>query len=287
MDWQPSQETTVTSFNPPPAVHRSPSPPSSQGAANTNANAFWYRVPAAPIAPAARLRAQQPIQPVFHKTTPEKQQNFFNRVTKRSESGTLGDEDLNEEESQSKKMGGGRTEVAMAQPRFFPQATDTGLESLFNSAFSLSEEPPEVVSVQSQQRQREKPSMSMPTSQSLLLVLGLLAWELHTVFFRCIAMAIVFTIATINLFLARTPTVVADQALRRQKTATTDRVLYLLEAIAAVTLAASEVYGHPEEFIWENGRGRSNWVNGIGTGLLVGMLGWEVWGTVAVGYRRT
>ncbi|KAI9767518.1 MAG: hypothetical protein M1839_004478 [Geoglossum umbratile] len=139
MDWTPSQEaklfnpalspiTTVSIANPP----QSPSP-------------FYGRLPAQPISPAARLR-NPPNRPHLRKIPDDKKEALVNNMRGYSSSD-------NEDGSDRK---GKKHSIAMANPRFFPNdeySRDTGLESLFDTVFTLGD-PPEVAKAMKNQQAR-------------------------------------------------------------------------------------------------------------------------------------
>ncbi|KAI9758824.1 MAG: hypothetical protein M1835_000527, partial [Candelina submexicana] len=166
MDWTPTQKT----FN--PARPRRISLPKP---ALTEPSPFYGRLPQAPISKAQQLR-NPPNQLTFRKASEQKQQNFFNSVVRRSPEND-GDED-------SPTKGN----IDMAPPRFFTQQdrAHTGLESLFDAAFSIGDEPKEVKAAR--QRRREalnQRNASVETASPLahvlgvcLLILALSAWRL-------------------------------------------------------------------------------------------------------------
>ncbi|KAI9715959.1 MAG: hypothetical protein M1812_005593 [Candelaria pacifica] len=166
MDWTPTQKT----FNPaPPRQLSQPKP------ALIESSPFYGRLPQAPISKAHQLR-NPPNQLSFRKASEQKQQNFFNSVGRRSS------EDDGDDDSPTK---GG---IDMAPPKFFTQQdrADTGLESLFDAAFSLGDEPREVKAAR-QRRQKllnqqnssfESPSPISNVLSVCLLILALSAWKL-------------------------------------------------------------------------------------------------------------
>ncbi|KAI9869796.1 MAG: hypothetical protein M1830_005083, partial [Pleopsidium flavum] len=139
MDWTPTQK----SFQPAPShslsretrIPLGPSP-------------FYGRLPAAPQSQAQRLRNPQ-NQPSFRKASTGKQQNFFNSMTGRQSSNEP--QGRNPERPENE----GANYFEMAPPKFFPRndfRADTGLESLFDSAFSLRDEPPEIRAARERQQ---------------------------------------------------------------------------------------------------------------------------------------
>lgn len=139
MDWTPSQQ----SFQP-----ASSQTLSREAQLPSGPSPFYGRLPAAPQSQAQRLRNPQ-NQPSFRKASTERQQNFFNSMTGRHSS--------NEQQEQNHERPGneGTDYPEMAPPKFFPRddfRTDTGLESLFDSAFSLRDEPPEIRAARERQQ---------------------------------------------------------------------------------------------------------------------------------------
>ncbi|KZF25754.1 hypothetical protein L228DRAFT_280970 [Xylona heveae TC161] len=170
MDWTPSQEA----FKPNPSRRLS-----TQTAAPTP-SPFHGTLPPAPMSAAQRLRVSNaPIQSSFKKTSPERQQNFFNAITGRSAE--------NEHEKERMPKGKDKGQIELAQPKFFPASdfsADTGLEGLFNAAFSLKDEPHEVTAFRAQQEraQHQQQTTGITTSPQVLgccfLGVSLLAWKL-------------------------------------------------------------------------------------------------------------
>ncbi|KAI9828561.1 MAG: hypothetical protein M1819_006553 [Sarea resinae] len=176
MDWTPSHAP----FTPTPISRHQ----HQQAPAAISPSPFYGRLPPAPISSAHRLRNPPATEPVFKRASPVQQQNFFNSLTGRdslftpspskSMTSTAATNDDDEDEydednddgdgdgddyyanptptrnrgqpKQKKKQT--QTQAAeMAPPHFFPSAdyrTDTGLESLFDAAFSLGDEPAEI-----------------------------------------------------------------------------------------------------------------------------------------------
>ena len=139
MDWTPTKAT----FQPIP-VHST----FQKVQVTSVASPFYGRIPAAPQSQAQKLRNPQ-TQVNFRKTPEEKQQSFFDSMARpRSPQHHPQNRGSLSFESQSA--------FEMAPPKFFPRddfATDTGLATLFDSAFSLNDEPPEIQVVRERQQQ--------------------------------------------------------------------------------------------------------------------------------------
>lgn len=139
MDWTPTQ----SSFQPAP-IHSI----SQKAQITSTASPFYGRIPSAPQSQAQRLRNPQ-NQPSFRKTPAEKQQNFFDSMTRRVSPQQY-------PQNPERLHNDSETNFEMAPPKFFPRddsATDTVLVSLFDSAFSLKDEPPEIQAARERQQQ--------------------------------------------------------------------------------------------------------------------------------------
>ena len=139
MDWTPTQP----SFQPAPVHGLSQKPQIA-----SIASPFYGRIPAAPQSQAQKLRNPQ-NQPSFRKTTVEKQQNFSDNLTRRLPQPT-------NQQNPGRPQNENPKPFEMAPPKFFPRddfSTDTGLVNLFDAAFSLDDEPPEVQAARERQQQ--------------------------------------------------------------------------------------------------------------------------------------
>ncbi|KAK7512015.1 Ima1 N-terminal domain-containing protein [Phyllosticta citriasiana] len=134
-----------------------------QNATTNERNPFRGTLPPAPLAPAHKLR-NPPNQPIFQQTSAAKQRDFFARIMNRGgkgldSPGTPAFRYENEgEEPASREF-----ELAPARLQLQEDAVDTGLESLFNSVFSIRDEPKEVQEaearrerVEAERRRREE-----------------------------------------------------------------------------------------------------------------------------------
>ncbi|MCJ1340549.1 hypothetical protein MMC09_005845 [Bachmanniomyces sp. S44760] len=139
MDWQPTSTSPLfgpsTRSQQPISLPKGPSP-------------FYGHLPPAPISQAQRLR-NPPNQPALRRVSNEQRENFFrSMINRRSTNSSETDNystksnDGTEEAPQTGKLRRSH-QPNMADPKFFPAADmeDTGLESLFNAAFSLGDEP--------------------------------------------------------------------------------------------------------------------------------------------------
>ena len=144
MDWTPTQQP----FRPVASAHTLQPTPT-----RVQPSPFYGRLPPAPMSQAHQLR-NPANQSTFRRTSAVQRRNFFKRMTNR-ESAT-GDDDSEYQDSEydpdydrvtNSPMSPASHRSGMAPPKFFPQSdyhTDTGLESIFNAAFSLGDEPMEV-----------------------------------------------------------------------------------------------------------------------------------------------
>ena len=169
MDWAPTRNSPL--MRPPrPAVAPDP-------IAATPAFSTYQRLPPAPQSMAARLRNPANNTPFF-KAAETRQQDFFQRhapgTAQAPNDGQVTEVDTDEEPRY----------IDIAPPKFFPNLgpSDTGLESLFTTAFRLGEEPHEVSRVRKRPRQSRPsndPGSLLPHLISLLvLIAALVAWKL-------------------------------------------------------------------------------------------------------------
>ncbi|PGH04102.1 hypothetical protein AJ79_07202 [Helicocarpus griseus UAMH5409] len=124
MDWTPSQQSLQISVNPKPVSRPAPSGPLP----------FQGQLPPVPKPPAWQLRNPVPEQPVLK--APEHKPNPFHNAPV-----------LQPKLTASQESRVTPTDNFMAPPKFFPPsdfATDTGLESLFDKAFSIRDDPVDV-----------------------------------------------------------------------------------------------------------------------------------------------
>ena len=181
MDWTP--EGPLKQPLQPNVSHRlQHSPPP-----NIQPSPFYGRIPPAPVSQAHQLR-NPPNQPRFRKASSLQQQNFSNQVkAKRSNSY---DEDDTDYDPPTPTTVSSSPRLGMAPPRFFPPSdlkNDTGLESIFDSTFTLQDGPPEVRASQgTQQPQRiyRKLPATLPSPwQRVMKIIMLL--------FACLALSVV------------------------------------------------------------------------------------------------
>lgn len=170
MEWTPTQETFRPSHrvNPAEVTASFPVPPFSS----------FKRLPPAPRAPAAKLRTAVPASKPSFKSHSEEPQNSFKRFTTQTSIGRQ------EEAEKSQK-----NDMVISPPQFFPEAgqsASTGLESLFDAAFSIRDEPVEVrgtldeqtrhpSSSSSQSAHRRQTSAAAPYINILSIILRILA----------------------------------------------------------------------------------------------------------------
>ncbi|KAI9680477.1 MAG: hypothetical protein M1817_003917 [Caeruleum heppii] len=126
MDWTP----TVDPFQP---NSRFPEP-DTNGVLSASSFSTYQRLPPAPKGPAAKLRNPTRTAPFFQASS-ENQQTMFGQLSSDSVATPLSRHHSRVSENLS---------PVMKAPRFFPVAdyrADTGLEGLFDAAFSLRDEP--------------------------------------------------------------------------------------------------------------------------------------------------
>lgn len=138
MDWTPAQPVVVES------EHRAFQPMASlegqargfgQAPVEASSRPFWYKVPAAPITPAQRLR-NPPNKPKFTPPSQDIKENFF-QTASRGRQGEI---------SSSLNDGIRKHDMILQQPKFFPPTARSevgnSLSDLLDS-FSLDPPPPE------------------------------------------------------------------------------------------------------------------------------------------------
>ena len=136
---------------------------------------FYGKIPAAPVSMERQLR-NPPNKPSFQKTSPERQESFFQSMTKGRSAASNSDGLLS---SQS-------TEMEMRPARFFTEndraAQETGLESWFSDFFSVGEvaaalhKPSKQNSVNPDSGDSELINLWYPMSSILALVLATYFW---------------------------------------------------------------------------------------------------------------
>ncbi|KAL8996413.1 MAG: hypothetical protein Q9169_004061 [Polycauliona sp. 2 TL-2023] len=202
---------------------------------------FHGTLPPAPVSWAQRLR--NPAQPAFHKASDEKKEKFFPRKTKRIVS-----DDASEMSSQfSPKnqglMSGVSSPVKFAPPRFFAPADrmETGLESLFEDAFTLNKDSKSSRGEMQHLRPDMEPS-SMATSPltrlvtAVLLCMSCIAWDFATTLSPTLGPA-VRSICQLLASLISGLNAVSSAALSPTTRSIGSVLFYGLEATVAATLS--------------------------------------------------
>lgn len=117
-------------YNLRPSIHRRIDHPQATGP-----SPFYGKIPAAPVSMERQLR-NPPNKPSFQKTSPERQESFFQSMTKRGSPTSTGP---------SPNSGNLPSEIHMRPASFYTKqdrdAQETGLESWFTDFFSLGEPP--------------------------------------------------------------------------------------------------------------------------------------------------
>ncbi|KAI9806189.1 MAG: hypothetical protein M1825_006304 [Sarcosagium campestre] len=249
MDWTPTQQ----SFHP---AQRPTYEPAFVPSFST-----FQRLPPAPKSQAAKLRNPPNTVPYF-KTSEKKQRNFFKEMTNRT-TGQPG-------QGLDTKAPQGRAEDdVFAPPRFFPMSdfADTGLEGLFDAAFSMKDEPREVrvarakQSVANARRQHRWSPTSMLSS--IVLSATLYVWKQITPtsspYLRVGLMVIASVIASRRLAVNAQPTI--------QRRNYVDVALLIIEVVTAVGTLACLLLR----------RGNADLLDLLGTVLLAEMAIQEAW----------
>ena len=259
MDWTPTQ----ASFLPVP-VHAH----TQKAQATTTTSPFYGRIPAAPQSQAQRLRNPR-NQPTFRKATAEKQQNFFETMTRRLSP----QKHAHNPETQGNES---RASFEMAPPKFFPRgadlASEAGLVNLFSSAFSLRDEPPEIQAVQERRQQLSYDPESLQGRGSWARIISIcslgaasLLWKgaatmpLFALYFRLGALGVSATIAGCELL----------EAIEQTKAfwSLSDILLFVTELAISVFLCGVTCSAEPTHTTYDT----------LGMTLLGGMVVQEMW----------
>lgn len=148
MDWTPTRAVTTFrshSANPIAAPKFQPAQPFR--------SPFYGTLPQAPISPAHALR-NPPHHPVFTKTPLDKQTDFFARMMS---SGNLGGNTLGGDAA-ANMPARGEMEIHPGKLHLNEKPVETGLEAMFDSVFSMQDEPPEVRATQGTQNGGQQPT---------------------------------------------------------------------------------------------------------------------------------
>jgi hypothetical protein len=155
MDWTPTESTELKQIN----LRRPVQPTFQSPYRHVGPSPFRGTLPPAPQAPAHKARNPRSMQP-FIPASKEKQEMFAKRMVGEGQDGDFG--------------GAKRGDYTLQQPTMRDreaESRETGLESLFNAAFSVSNKPLEVSQTPSQQEHEGfLPGIesSPPSSQNLL-----------------------------------------------------------------------------------------------------------------------
>ncbi|KAI9801295.1 MAG: hypothetical protein M1833_002865 [Piccolia ochrophora] len=256
MDWTPTQQA----FNP-KSIHM---PQSAPEVIPPPAFSTYQRLPAPPRSQAARLRNPPNTVPFF-KVEEDTQQALFNAITKGSSPNDGGHAPGQPDAEQSPHQ---YAEIAPA--RFFPQAdydANTGLESIFDKAFSLNDEPAEVKAARAQQAQAHYNNHYRRDITKLfysLLLAGLLSgWKLANPT-RATPLRLLSLLVTANIALRR---LVASTSAHTPRGNPIDIAILLVEVLTSLALAAALLLG----------KATPELIDFSGTALLGGMAAQEAW----------
>jgi len=112
------------------------------GGPSTRESPFYGTLPPRPLAPAAKLRNPQPI---FQRVSEAKKENFFKQMTGGApeQNPFLNADPYSDSDARQRKE---RGFMELAQPKWHlrEDQADTGLEAMFDSVFSIRDEPAEV-----------------------------------------------------------------------------------------------------------------------------------------------
>lgn len=176
MEWTPTRPSQTTYYdlrprNNPIAQRQTQQLQNLLNSSRNEPSPFRGTLPPAPIGPAHKLR-NPPNQPTFKKTPLAKQKDFFSRmmgstaaVTTANTNQNYLDETASTADSEylanmsPQQLQQHRIEMEFAEPklRLQPQhPVDTGLEAMFDSVFSIRDEPEEVQRQRAEEREQGK-----------------------------------------------------------------------------------------------------------------------------------
>ncbi|KAL8909564.1 MAG: hypothetical protein Q9171_004973 [Xanthocarpia ochracea] len=234
---------------------------------------FHGALPPAPVSWAQRLR--NPAQPPFHKASDEKKENFFGQKSSRMLSDDISDVSSRISPKSPSFMSGIGSPVKFAPPRFFAPVDrmETGLESLFEDAFTLSKDT-KTLKDQNVRHYPEPEVSSLATSPLTRLVttsflsMSCVAWEVAATLLPSSAptvrMGCQLVAATISSLNAA-----SSAALPRTTRSIGSALFYGVEAIAAAALGG---------LIWQPfSYGGQVDCRALGLWFLIGLTVQEVW----------
>lgn len=176
MEWTPTRPSQTTYYdlrprNNPIAQRQTQQLQNLLNSSRNEPSPFRGTLPPAPIGPAHKLR-NPPNQPTFKKTPLAKQKDFFSRMMGSTAAATTAntnqnylDETASTADSEylanmsPQQLQQHRIEMEFAEPklRLQPQhPVDTGLEAMFDSVFSIRDEPEEVQRQRAEEREQGK-----------------------------------------------------------------------------------------------------------------------------------
>lgn len=275
MDWTPSQQSSLR-----PAALYTPSFPTVQ---QPQQNPFRGHLPADVVSQEHRLR-NPPNKPTFRKASETSKQNFF--VTpKRNVLGLDNTSDVGTDYEPSLADNLSPLGPRFAEPKLHLQSDQTpvtGLERLLASAFSLSDEPPEVLAAQ------QKQALARPGGQTFtgggyaqlyrlpLVILFAFSYFLWTSNMKPSLAAYGVQLRLATLFVAALGSMRSlFLALRKDMVAWSGSDILIFTAELAASVALILNIGDPSEGSFGNANYRS--INGAGTTLVAILAVQELW----------
>lgn len=188
MEWTPTRPSQTTYYdlrprNNPIAQRQSQQLQQLMNSSRNEPSPFRGTLPPAPIAPAHKLR-NPPNQPTFRKTPLTKQKDFFSKIMGSTASATTNaspvkrqgnriyyddgtsiaetDVDPRFANMTPQQLQRHRIDMEFAEPKLNlppPNAVDTGLEAMFDTVFSIRDEPEEVQRQRAEEREQGKGSI--------------------------------------------------------------------------------------------------------------------------------
>ena len=287
MDWTPSQQSlpAASSYRTSKALSKPPQP-----------SPFYGRLPPNPRSLDHRLR-NPPPQPTFHLASTEQKQSFFRRPPTRqstatSVSGLSETSDFPDDQSIDAAS---VTSPQFSAPKFFPKSdmrSDTGLENMFDSAFTFGEDFSELATPTLQQPNQHDKNLSPPSryDQQPYRLTSQNSW-------RDMVSVLLLSITCIACFTTSRPestyhhiarsgvtALVAFQGLsesiNRADRSSTDVIIYTMELFLATVIGVSARTTLAAEFALSQKE-----VETAGVGLLGLMWMQEAWGLTTCQWR--
>ncbi len=275
MDWTPSQQSSLR-----PAALYTPSFPTVQ---QPQQNPFRGHLPADVVSQEHRLR-NPPNKPTFRKASETSKQNFF-MTPKRNVLDLDNASDVGTDYEPSLADNLSPVGPRFAEPKLHLQSNQTpvtGLERLLASAFSLSDEPPEVSAAQQKQAEARGRGQTLADIgyaglyRLPILLLFTFSYFLWTSTLMASLAAYEIQLRLATLFIAALASMRSlFLALRKDMVAWSGSDIFIFTAELAASVALILNIGDPSEGSFRNANYRS--INGAGTTLVAILAVQELW----------